>query len=146
MEDLLFEYWEDFYDKNPEEHRKVLHPDGKVVFDETGDNLLDKWEAEVAQGLVPDLEEGMSKEERERLRQEREKARAEGRQRKPDMRVKQSQYESKSVARGSREEAAMLQNNLQHKVLGHGKSIPSLGDAMGELLGDADDWEDMLGE
>lgn len=48
-------------------------PDGEIVFTDTGDPLLDKWEEELAQGLTPDLEEGMSETAKEQLRREREK-------------------------------------------------------------------------
>ena len=55
-------FWEDYYRKNPIESRKT--EDGKVVFANTGDALIDKWEKEMAEGLAPDLLEGLGPEER----------------------------------------------------------------------------------
>jgi hypothetical protein len=60
--ELLIMFWEDYYRKNPMESRRT--EDGKVVFANTGDALIDKWERELAMGLTPDLLEGMSQEER----------------------------------------------------------------------------------
>ena len=71
MLDLLIAFWEDYYQRNPIETRRGK--DGKVVFANTGDSLIDKWEKEIAQGLEPDLLEGLSPEERERERKAREK-------------------------------------------------------------------------
>lgn len=60
--ELTTSFWEDYYRKNPTTTRRS--PDGKVVFENTGDPLIDKWEKELAQGLAPDLLEGMSPEQR----------------------------------------------------------------------------------
>lgn len=40
--------------------------DGRVVYANTGDALIDKWERELAMGLEPDLLEGVDPEERRR--------------------------------------------------------------------------------
>jgi hypothetical protein len=45
---------------------------GQVVLPSIGDKLLDRFERQLAAGQVPDLEEGMSKEQKEKLRRERE--------------------------------------------------------------------------
>lgn len=62
--ELLIMFWEDYYRKNPIESRRT--EDGRVIFQNTGDALIDKWEAEMAAGLEPDLLEGLSPEERAR--------------------------------------------------------------------------------
>lgn len=55
-------FWEDYYVKHPTEVHKTA--DGKEVKFVTGDPLIDKWEREIAQGLTPDLTEGLSPEAR----------------------------------------------------------------------------------
>jgi len=55
-------FWEDYYRKNPIEARQTR--DGQVVFSNTGDSLIDKWEKEIAEGLEPDLLDGVDTEER----------------------------------------------------------------------------------
>jgi hypothetical protein len=57
-------YWEDYYDQNPIEAKRVAG--GKEVKFVTGDPILDKWEAEIAAGLEPDLMEGLSPEQRDK--------------------------------------------------------------------------------
>jgi len=57
-------FWEDYYRKNPVEARRT--EDGRVVYANTGDELIDKWERELAMGLEPDLLEGVDPEERKR--------------------------------------------------------------------------------
>lgn len=47
--------------------------DGNVVF-ETGDHFIDRWEKQLSQGIMPDLTEGMSEEEIEKLKKEQKKA------------------------------------------------------------------------
>lgn len=68
--DLLSRYWEDYYVKHPTEAKRSKN--GEVYF-ETGDPLIDKWEREIAQGLDPDLLEGLPPERRERELRAREK-------------------------------------------------------------------------
>lgn len=62
--ELLTAFWEDIYRKKPLEAKRK-GPHGEVVF-ETGDPLIDKWEQEVAAGLVPDLYEALPRVFRER--------------------------------------------------------------------------------
>jgi hypothetical protein len=66
LEELLTSFWEDYYLKN----KIATHTtkDGQVVFSNTGDALIDKWEREYAMGLEPDLLDGVSPEEREKER------------------------------------------------------------------------------
>lgn len=72
--ELLTDFWEDYYLKNKIAARTTK--DGHVVFDNTGDALIDKWERELAAGLDPDLLEGCSPEEREKERQALERLKA----------------------------------------------------------------------
>jgi hypothetical protein len=64
LQDLLVSFWEDYYLKN----KIATHTTegGQVIFTNTGDALIDKWERELALGLEPDLLDGVSPEERER--------------------------------------------------------------------------------
>ena len=68
--ELLTDFWEDYYQKNPVDAKRL--PSGEVMF-QTGDPLLDKWERELAEGLEPDLMEGLSPEERAKEERAREK-------------------------------------------------------------------------
>lgn len=89
--------------------------DGEFKFEDSGDPLLDKWEEELAKGVTPDLEEGLSPEARQKLIQEREhmkQARGAARQ----FNTVSDDYESKFVALGSKEEAALMRG----KVMGQG--------------------------
>ena len=63
--DLLTGYWEDYYAKNPTEAKRSA--DGKEVKFVTGDPLIDKWEDEIAKGIEPDLTEGLTVQDRERV-------------------------------------------------------------------------------
>jgi hypothetical protein len=62
--ELLVDFWEDYYLENKIASRTT--ETGQVVFSNTGDALIDKWEQEIAMGLEPDLLEGVSPEERAR--------------------------------------------------------------------------------
>jgi len=122
--DLLVEFYEDYFAEHPEEARRVFAKDGEFYFEETGDELIDKWERELAQGLTPDLEEGMSPKEKERLKQEREK-------RGPRQRTRplhDPRMASKFVRPGSADERALLGK----KVLGSG--LQDVGEDWTELL------------
>lgn len=70
MFDLLVEYYIDIFEKKPlEVHR---NSDGEIQFKDTGDALIDKWEAQIAAGETPDLFEAFDEESishMERLRQ-----------------------------------------------------------------------------
>ena len=138
--DLLVEFYEDYYSDHPEEARKVSAKDGEVVFTDTGDPLLDKWEEELSKGVIPDMEEGLSSEEKEKLRKERELSRRARKQvgqlgfeenygAKPN-----PQFNSKFVTPGSKEERELLRRS------------PRV--ASSQLLGNStpteDAWEDLL--
>ena len=69
--ELLTLFWEDHYRQNPIDAKKT--ETGDVVFN-TGDPLIDKWEQELASGLVPDLLEGLPKEQRDKYKRMQEKA------------------------------------------------------------------------
>lgn len=62
--ELLVWFWEDHFERNPIEAKKV-GVDDEVQF-VTDDPLLNKWEAEIAKGLVPDLMEGLTPEQRQK--------------------------------------------------------------------------------
>jgi hypothetical protein len=63
--ELLTEFWLDHYYHTPLEVYR--NEDGQVVFSDTGDELIDKWEKELAEGKTPDYLEGFSNEQLERL-------------------------------------------------------------------------------
>lgn len=60
--ELLVEFFEDYYDQNPEKLRELDLP-----FLSTGDEFVDKWEKEISQGIVPDILEDLPPEEAEDL-------------------------------------------------------------------------------
>jgi hypothetical protein len=71
----LVEYWEDRFENDPHAVLETLRgEDGEIVFEDLEDPLLAKWEKELAAGVEPDLEEGLSDAEKEKLRKGREKA------------------------------------------------------------------------
>ena len=72
--DLLEEYYEDFFEENTTEARKVASELGVTYLLETGDFLTDKWNRDLDNGIEVDLEEGLSQEEKEKLKEERTKA------------------------------------------------------------------------
>lgn len=61
--DLLTEFFEDYYEENPSQMRDL-----KLPFASTGDPMVDKWEKEIEQGLIPDLMEDVPKEVAEKLK------------------------------------------------------------------------------
>jgi len=63
--DLLTGFWEDHYLRHPTEAKRV--GDGREVRFSTGDPLIDKWEEEIASGIPPDLTEGLSPAERDKI-------------------------------------------------------------------------------
>lgn len=70
--DLLVEYNLDKFDENPlEVHRQA---DGEIQLMDTGDNLIDKWEQQLADGDEVDLWESFSPEARARIEKMRKKA------------------------------------------------------------------------
>lgn len=69
---MLVEFYEDYFEENPSEKRKEIAGDGVFHFTNTGDPQIDKWEREIAQGLTPDLTEGMTDTQKEELKKEQE--------------------------------------------------------------------------
>lgn len=73
IEELLLEYYEDYFEQNPRATMKELVDEkGHYRFAHTGDPLIDKWEDELARGINPDLEEGLDSEAKRQLARERE--------------------------------------------------------------------------
>jgi hypothetical protein len=73
--ELSIWFWEDYYQQNPLEAKKS--GDGHVQF-YSDDPLIDKWEREIAQGIPPDLTEGMTHEQKEKERRALERLRLGG--------------------------------------------------------------------
>lgn len=70
--DLLTEFYIDVFEKKPiEAHR---NEDGEIQFSETGDELIDKWEEQIARGEIPDLNEAFDEESMKGLAKMRQKA------------------------------------------------------------------------
>lgn len=72
--DLLVEFYEDLFEND----KNALYDasrgeDGEILFESTGDELIDKWEKELSMGIEPDLTEGLPEKERQRLYKEKEK-------------------------------------------------------------------------
>lgn len=56
----MVEYWEDILEDNPKGLREAAKDEfGELVYENTGDDFVDKWEQEIAQGLTPDLSEAL---------------------------------------------------------------------------------------
>lgn len=62
----LTEYYVDHFEKNPLEVYKT--DDGEYQFTDTGDELIDEWEEQIAQGEIPDLTQAFSKEALQKLK------------------------------------------------------------------------------
>jgi hypothetical protein len=61
--DLLTEFYEDLFEKNKDAlYDASRGEDGEIMFESTGDPLIDKWEREMSMGIEPDLDEGRSPE------------------------------------------------------------------------------------
>lgn len=58
---MVTEFWEDYYAENPQE---ALRSGDRIV---TGDPLIDKWEEEIHKGMDPDLSEGLTDDEYDKL-------------------------------------------------------------------------------
>ena len=59
--ELLTEFYEDLYAKDKTAMLEdAKDENGHYAFESTGDDLIDKWERELAMGLEPDLMEGLS--------------------------------------------------------------------------------------
>lgn len=70
--DLLVEYHVDQFEKKPLESYR--NEQGDIQFTDTGDDLIDKWEEQIAKGDIPDLYEAFDEESIshiERIRQAR---------------------------------------------------------------------------
>ena len=62
---MLVQFFEDYFEARPiEAHRQA---DGHVQFKNTGDDLIDQWEEQLARGEDPNLEEAFSSGSLERL-------------------------------------------------------------------------------
>ena len=69
--DLLVEMLEDHFEEDPKAALEVWRgASGEIEFSDTGDDLIDKWERELAMGLEPDLTEGISEATRKQLEKE----------------------------------------------------------------------------
>lgn len=58
--DLLVEYYVDRFEEKPIEAQR--NEQGEIQFTDTGDDLIDKWEAQIAKGETPDLTEAFDDE------------------------------------------------------------------------------------
>jgi len=66
--ELTTEFYEDYYTEHPTEALKVLGKSGDLFFLDNEDPLLAKWESELAEGIDPDLTEGMSIQEKDKIK------------------------------------------------------------------------------
>lgn len=112
--DLLTEYYEDLFDDDSMAALDAIRgEDGEVVFEDLDDPLLAKWERELAQGITPDFEEGLSEKEKDKLKKERDHKKGArelanvnddfGKAADQAM----SEYRSRYVVPGSKEDAAL---------------------------------------
>lgn len=62
----VVDFYQDYYEENPLESYR--NKDGVVVFSNTGDALIDKWEAAIAEGKDIDLSEAFTDEQRADLK------------------------------------------------------------------------------
>lgn len=111
------------FEKSPEEMLQAAKgDDGEIVFEETGDSLIDKWEQELMKGLTPDLTESMSPENIAKMRKSKE-------QKKKASEVASqldginetygkpnSAFDSKFIPIGSMEETRLLNEKLLGRV------------------------------
>lgn len=108
--------------------------DGEMVFEETGDPLIDKWEEELSKGLTPDLTEALSQESIAKMRKAAEKKNkvSEAASQLDDINEvyggkKPSNFDSKFVQIGSMEEKKLLSERLLGRV-GRSPESSALGD------------------
>jgi hypothetical protein len=64
--DLLIGFWEDQFYKNPLEVYRTK--EGEVQFVKTGDEFIDKWEQELAEGKIPNYLEAFTPEQVEKIK------------------------------------------------------------------------------
>lgn len=107
--ELAVEFFEDLFEKDPKAMLEAARgADGEIHFEETDDELIDKWERELAQGITPDLTEGLPESVKAQLAKERAHAEHAKSMRDKLLGVSDSfsdpMYESKFVAPGSEEE------------------------------------------
>lgn len=117
--ELLVELYEDHFDENPREQFDMLRnaESGEIEFEETGDELIDKWEKELALGITPDLSEGLSEDVKKKLAAERQKVQSsrpiakelDGLVDRYDL----EKYVSKSAGRGTPDEARLVGQQRQ---------------------------------
>lgn len=70
----LADFWLDKYEQKPiEAHRNA---DGEIQFKDTGDELIDRWEEQIAKGESPDLFEAFDEESIKHMEKLRAAARA----------------------------------------------------------------------
>lgn len=112
--ELLTEFYEDYYEENHSAQLDLYKDEnGEVQLIGTGDALIDKWERELAMGLEPDLNEGLSTEQRQELVKEQNKPKRSYLDSELDgftlgSPTKNKKYDSKFAVPGSKEEAALL--------------------------------------
>jgi hypothetical protein len=62
----MIELYEDYFESHPEAQvRRMVHGPSGTSYFQTGDPTVDRWEREIADGLEPDYDEGMTAEQRE---------------------------------------------------------------------------------
>ncbi len=65
VEELLVEFFEDYFERHPDQQiRREVHERSGHAYFVTGDPLVDRWERELAEGREPDLDEGLTAEQR----------------------------------------------------------------------------------
>lgn len=63
--ELLVQFYEDYFEARPiEAHRQA---DGHIQFKHTGDDLIDRWEEQLARGEDPNLQEAFNTKSLQRL-------------------------------------------------------------------------------
>lgn len=70
--ELMTEFYVDCYEKKPIEAHRNEH--GEIQFSETGDEMIDRWEEQIARGEIPDLNEAFDEESLKGLAKMRQKA------------------------------------------------------------------------
>ena len=65
-EELLIEFFEDYYEQNPSEKLEALKDENGNVVISTEDDIFNKWQMEETLGLTPDFDEGRTKEDIQR--------------------------------------------------------------------------------
>lgn len=71
--DLLVEFHVDVFEKKPIEAQR--NEAGDIQFTDTGDELIDKWEEQIAKGETPDLNEAFDESSMQYMEKMRQKAR-----------------------------------------------------------------------